>query len=123
MITKIRAIFLPFVSSFKRFAALSTNHVVLLFRYVNDYIHKCQALNVYNIEVEAAHAYYAEGALVHNCEFCVLMDGEVQELTDNFFNQGQEMQGAEDTMVFDYSSIPSPPLHPNCRCALIAVLK
>jgi len=114
VIAFIRTIYLSFVGWLKSLIAMGTVHVASFYRYVNDYIHKCQALNVYNIEVEAAHAYYAEGALVHNCEFCVLMDNEVQELTDNFFNQGQEMQGAENTMVFDYSSIASPPLHPNC---------
>ena len=57
------------------------------------------------------------------CEFCVLMDGAVEELNSEYFAKDDSMDGAQNTLNFDYSSIESPPLHPNCRCTLLAVLK
>ena len=57
------------------------------------------------------------------CEYCLLMDGKTTGLEENYFDEGDSMAGAQERMVFDYSDIPSPPLHPNCRCALLAVLK
>ena len=51
------------------------------------------------------------------CVYCDQMDGKVESIDANFFNQGDEIQGSdESTMTADYSDIGGPPLHPNCRC-------
>jgi len=39
------------------------------------------------------------------CEACLELDGKVERLEDSFFND-------------DYSDGQTPPLHPNCRCAV-----
>ena len=60
------------------------------------------------------------------CPFCQEMDGTVVELDENFFDQGDEQtadwRGQEIAMGHDYSDVNGPPLHPNCRCALVAEL-
>jgi HK97 family phage portal protein len=58
------------------------------------------------------------------CEFCYEMDGKVIGLSDAYFNQGDTIttqSGKE--MVLDYSSTDEPPLHVNCRCTLLPVIK
>jgi uncharacterized protein with gpF-like domain len=60
------------------------------------------------------------------CPFCLAMDGTAVELGENFFDQGDEQtadwRGQEIAMGHDYSDVNGPPLHPNCRCVLIAEL-
>jgi hypothetical protein len=60
------------------------------------------------------------------CPFCQQMDGTVVELGESFFDQGEEQtadwRGQEIAMGHDYSDINGPPLHPNCRCVLVAEL-
>jgi hypothetical protein len=60
------------------------------------------------------------------CPFCQAMDGTVVELGENFFDQGDEQtadwRGQEIAIGHDYSDVNGPPLHPNCRCVLIAEL-
>jgi len=53
---------------------------------------------VYDIEVEGAHEFYANGILVHNCELCAPLEGIVLKVS--------EARG----ML---------PRHPNCRCCFI----
>jgi hypothetical protein len=54
------------------------------------------------------------------------MDGTVVDLDENFFDQGDEQtadwRGQEIVMRYDYSDVNGPPLHPNCRCVLVAEL-
>jgi len=44
---------------------------------------------------------------------------------DNYFNQGDSFKptGAERPLNIDYSNVGEPPLHTNCRCTTIPVLK
>jgi hypothetical protein len=60
------------------------------------------------------------------CPFCQEMDGTVVDLEDSFFDQGDEQtaewRGQEIAMGHDYSDVNGPPLHPNCRCVLVAEL-
>ncbi len=60
------------------------------------------------------------------CVFCREMDGTVVDLDENFFDQGDEQtadwRGQEIAMGHDYSDVNGPPLHPNCRCVLVAEL-
>jgi hypothetical protein len=60
------------------------------------------------------------------CPFCEEMHRRVVPLNQPFFTQGQSMtvswKGKPLTMDFDYLDIDGPPLHPNCRCALLPVV-
>jgi hypothetical protein len=60
------------------------------------------------------------------CPFCLAMDGTAVELGENFFDQGDEQtadwRGQEISIDHDYSDVNGPPLHPNCRCVLVAEL-
>lgn len=57
------------------------------------------------------------------CEFCSEFNGKIVELDDNFADQGTTLQGKGDSKyVLGYEDIGHPPLHPNCRCALIPVI-
>ncbi len=57
------------------------------------------------------------------CEFCAAMDGKIIGLDENFFDKGDEMSGENGNLKLDYENVASPPLHPNCRCTLIPVIK
>jgi HK97 family phage portal protein len=58
------------------------------------------------------------------CEWCSSMDGKIVEIEDDYFNKGDELTGsAGGRLHFDYEPIGHPPLHPNCRCTIIPVLK
>lgn len=75
--------------------------------------------------VEGYHWVAQPGA----CEFCLEVasqygpEGTTMRLGGSFFERGDSVDGAEGgTMQLDYSDIPHPPLHPNCRCGLEVVL-
>lgn len=53
------------------------------------------------------------------CDYCDGMDGTTIDLSDKFFQLGDNFQG----MQLDYRSIGEPPLHTQCRCVLLPVLK
>lgn len=62
------------------------------------------------------------------CEFCRAVakqyDGSVVGLSEAFYPQGWTLKGADGgTMNLDYSATHGPPLHPNCRCDILPVLK
>jgi SPP1 gp7 family putative phage head morphogenesis protein len=58
------------------------------------------------------------------CQYCRPMDGKTVSLKGTYFKLGEEFEGDEgDTLKFDFESIQGPPLHPNCRCTLLPVLK
>ena len=58
------------------------------------------------------------------CPFCLDMDGEEVDLNDSFYKVGDSMdvdfEGKTHSMDFDYRDVDGPPLHVNCRCALVA---
>jgi len=60
------------------------------------------------------------------CPFCAELEGVAVGLDENFFKLGDEQtvewRGKDLVMAHDYSDIKGPPLHPNCRCALIGEL-
>jgi len=60
------------------------------------------------------------------CPFCLDMNGTVVELDSNFMDEGEtqdvEWGGKEISLSQDYSDVEGPPLHPNCRCALVGEL-
>lgn len=58
------------------------------------------------------------------CEFCANVDGRSANVGGNFFDLGDSVRGVEGGILkLDYTAIKSPPLHPNCRCTIIADMK
>jgi SPP1 gp7 family putative phage head morphogenesis protein len=58
------------------------------------------------------------------CEFCAPLDGKITPLGETFFDDGDTIRGADGgTLNLDYESIDHPPLHVNCRCTIIPVIK
>lgn len=80
---------------------------------------------------EGALAAYRQSPLVKKmewsaeadaCEFCLALDGTVVGLEEEFLPYGSDFQGLDGgNLKIDYSSITHPPLHPNCRCAILPV--
>ena len=58
------------------------------------------------------------------CQFCEPMDGVTVELEQNYFGMGEVFEGNKGgNLTFGYEDIGHPPLHPQCRCTIIPVLK
>ena len=62
------------------------------------------------------------------CGFCHDMDKKVIPLDGAFFEKGDitefiDGKGNAHAMTLDYRTIGEPPLHPNCRCVLLPILK
>lgn len=57
------------------------------------------------------------------CEFCLAMDGQIIGLDENFAEVGNSITGEDGGHYnIDYLAIDHPPLHPNCRCAILPVI-
>lgn len=55
---------------------------------------------------------------------CASMNGKIiYGVNKNFFNKGESLEVDDQVAKFDYGAIKAPPLHPNCRCTLLPVLK
>ena len=51
------------------------------------------------------------------CEFCQEQDGKEIPIEQNFFDEGDLINGANGgTRTANYGDIEAPPLHPDCRC-------
>lgn len=64
----------------------------------------------------------------HVCGFCHEMDGVTITLKQSFFDKGdvvifEDKNGKPHEMMLDFRTIGEPPLHPNCRCVLLPILK
>lgn len=58
------------------------------------------------------------------CEWCGPMNGEHIKLNETFFDKGDKFQGSDGSLLeVDYESVQHPPLHPNCRCTIIPIIK
>lgn len=58
------------------------------------------------------------------CEFCSPMNGKIVGIDENYFDKGDKMRGVGGgTIDFDYEDVGFPPLHPNCRCTVVPILK
>ena len=61
------------------------------------------------------------------CPFCLDMNGTVVDLDETFMDKGEDQDiewgGKDMTMSQEYDDVNGPPLHPNCRCALVGELK
>ena len=84
---------------------------------------------VYDIEVEEDHCFaLACGMVAHNCEFCRaaarLFSEKPVALNQPFFPKGSTLAGVKGgVMALDYDDVNGPPLHPNDRCSVSAVLE
>lgn len=80
-------------------------------------------IKVYNLTVENIPVYYANGILVHNCEFCVQLDGRIVSVDDSFVPAGTEFGGAAGgrLKIPEGIDVIHSPLHPHCRCTTVAV--
>lgn len=61
------------------------------------------------------------------CPFCLEIDAKYgqsgQHITfgENFIDRGGSVEVGEQSLTMNYSDIPHPPLHPNCRCELVPI--
>lgn len=67
--------------------------------------------------VEGKQWYTAEDDRVD--PVCASLNGKTIGLTEKYIKQGEEYMGN----TYSYSSIKTPPLHPNCRCVMLPVIK
>jgi len=81
----------------KRHLCLTATRMLLFYR-----IYSATKPTVYDITVEGAPEFFANGVLVHNCELCAPLDRKVFTI--------EQARG----MI---------PRHPNCRCSFIPVVK
>lgn len=60
------------------------------------------------------------------CPFCLDLNGTVVGLEENFFDEDEihttKWRGHQLEMGHGYAAVNGPPLHPNCRCVLLAEL-
>ena len=57
------------------------------------------------------------------CEFCSGMDGKIVELDDDYFDKGDKYKVGDNSLNLDYDDVGQPPLHSNCRCTIIPIIK
>jgi len=57
----------------------------------------------------------------HTCSWCLSLDGKTWGLDENVFNKGDSLTIDGQTQHYNYDDIPSPCLHPNCRCVLLPI--
>lgn len=58
----------------------------------------------------------------HVCAFCESLDGTTYGLNSNVFSKGDSLTIGSQTQSYNYDDVPSPPLHPNCRCTLLPIM-
>lgn len=82
---------------------------------------------------EASNEAYRQSPLVNYkewhtepdaCEYCRALNGKIIGLDQSFAPLGTEVNGTEGSKYsISYEAIMHPPLHPNCRCAILPVIK
>ena len=80
----------------------------------------------------AREAYRQSGYVTHKewfanpdaCEFCQEINGKTVGLDDDYFALGDSFVGKDGGVFnFDFEEVGEPPLHPNCECTIIPVIK
>lgn len=56
------------------------------------------------------------------CPICQSLDGKIVEIEKNFADKGATLESGDSKFVVSYEHLVHPPLHPNCRCALLPVI-
>lgn len=54
---------------------------------------------------------------------CAALNGRIIDLRQDFFKKGDTFEAGGKVTKLDYSNTPYPPLHSNCRCTLLPVIK
>jgi HK97 family phage portal protein len=57
------------------------------------------------------------------CGFCSDMDGKIIGVEKAFWDKGDVMQINGSKLSFEYDTIEHPPIHPQCRCTVVAVIE
>lgn len=58
------------------------------------------------------------------CPYCAPLDGKRVKPSDSFFDKGDTQAGDDGTEIeLDYEIIEHPPLHVNCRCTIVPIVK
>jgi len=85
----------------------------------NELYHECSTsqIDVYDLTIDDAHEFYANGILVHNCPWCGELHGAVIETGEPWFKKGEVMDVNGASIEFK-RTVLSPPLHSRCRCFL-----
>ena len=82
------------------------------------------AIDAFNASgvVEAKQWLTAEDS--RTCSYCGPLNGRIVGVDKVFFKKGESYLGdAETPITLDYAKVDAPPLHVNCRCTIIPVLK
>lgn len=62
-----------------------------------------------------------------SCDFCLAMHGRATDIERAYFGLGDSLQVLDGdtlrTLKFGYDVVQGPPLHPNCRCAIVPVVQ
>jgi hypothetical protein len=58
-----------------------------------------------------------------SCDFCPTLNGETIGVEREWFGKGDIMSVGDSSLSFEYEGIGHPPLHPNCRCSIMAVVE
>jgi HK97 family phage portal protein len=67
-------------------------------------------------------AYKEWSAEADACDFCLALDGKIVGLEDDFAKAGENIAGDDEKdLHVSYEDIGFPPLHPNCKCAILPV--
>ena len=58
------------------------------------------------------------------CEWCAPQDGKTISLGSSFYDKGDKVEGKDGGVLdLNYENIDFPPLHPNCRCTVVPIIK
>lgn len=58
------------------------------------------------------------------CQWCSVMDGKIVDVDVQYHDKGGTFIGAEGGVLhFDFEAVEHPPLHPQCRCSIIPIIK
>jgi len=57
------------------------------------------------------------------CGFCTDMDGQIIAVQSAFWDKGDIMQSNGSKLSFEYEEVEHPPMHPMCRCTVVAVIE
>ncbi len=90
-----------------------------------------RSATIWNFNQGAKQLYKDEGVAVMEwivtvddvlCEFCEPFDGRQIEISESFVPGGERVPGNEGGSLTPALAVEHPPLHPNCRCAIVPVV-
>jgi hypothetical protein len=119
---------LSYINFFKTYDNISKFFKFFIPLGIFNWIINSQSLIVYDLTIEKAHSYYANGVLVHNCALDAYMNNKILILGGTWFEQGTSITlpklngNGTETFKFNYEAIKRPPSHPRCRCTLAPVV-